>query len=114
MKKQNKCKYCVIRHKLNSDGFYSEVYFCDKNRKYYLDNCYFCGRGECCGEKCEEYEPCQSEHENCQNTTKENPVDDFVCSNCGIHLADWHRIDGEDWVEYEFKYCPNCGAKVIE
>lgn len=48
------------------------------------------------------------------NITEENPVDDFVCSNCGIHLADWYRIDGEDWFEYEFKYCLNCGAKVVE
>ena len=54
----------------------------------------------------------------------ENPdyaeCDQFVCSNCGIELQDWHRVerDEEDgditFHEYEFKYCPNCGAKIGE
>lgn len=44
--------------------------------------------------------------------------DQFVCSNCGIELQDWHRVecdedDGEvSYHEYTFKYCPNCGAKM--
>lgn len=50
----------------------------------------------------------------CQNITEENPVDDFVCSKCGVHLAGWYRIGNDNWYECEFKYCPNCGAKVKE
>lgn len=44
--------------------------------------------------------------------------DQFVCSNCGIELQDWHRVerdedDGEiSYHEYRFKYCPNCGAEM--
>ncbi|MDY5704408.1 MAG: hypothetical protein SPK77_05575 [Lachnospiraceae bacterium] len=43
--------------------------------------------------------------------------DQFVCSNCGIELQDWHRVERDEdgdivFHEYEFKYCPNCGAKI--
>lgn len=44
--------------------------------------------------------------------------DQFVCSNCGIELQDWTRVerdldDGEiTHYEYTFRYCPNCGAKM--
>ena len=43
--------------------------------------------------------------------------DQFVCSNCGIELQDWRRVerdeDGEiTYHEYEFHFCPNCGAKL--
>ena len=43
--------------------------------------------------------------------------DQFVCSNCGIELQDWRRVerdeDGEiTYHEYEFRFCPNCGAKL--
>ena len=44
--------------------------------------------------------------------------DQFVCSNCGIELQDWRRVerDEEDgditYHEYIFNYCPNCGAKL--
>ena len=54
------------------------------------------------------------EENTCQNITEKDLVDDFVCSKCGIHLYDWVRVCDEDWYEYEFKYCPNCGAKVVE
>ena len=44
--------------------------------------------------------------------------DQFICSNCGIELQDWVRVEREDGevthYEYEFKYCPNCGRKIIE
>ena len=46
--------------------------------------------------------------------------DAFVCEKCGIHLEDWSKIevdeDAEDVsvLEYEFKFCPNCGRRVIE
>lgn len=44
--------------------------------------------------------------------------DQFVCSNCGIELQDWHQVERDEddgditYHEYEFRYCPNCGAKV--
>ena len=44
--------------------------------------------------------------------------DQFICSNCGIELQDWVRVernldDGEiTHHEYTFRYCPNCGAKM--
>lgn len=43
--------------------------------------------------------------------------DQFVCSNCGIELQDWHRVERDEdgditHHEYEFNYCPNCGAKI--
>lgn len=44
--------------------------------------------------------------------------DQFVCSNCGIELQDWHRVERDEddgditYHEYEFKYCPNCGARI--
>lgn len=46
--------------------------------------------------------------------------DQFVCSNCGIELQDWHRVERDEddgdvtYHEYEFKFCPNCGAKIDE
>lgn len=47
-----------------------------------------------------------------------HPVDEFICSECGIVLEGWTKVvtdedDGEMYFyEYEFKYCPNCGAKM--
>ena len=38
--------------------------------------------------------------------------DEFICKNCGIHLAEWVKLDVEDYEEYEFKFCPNCGARI--
>lgn len=44
----------------------------------------------------------------------------FICSECGIHLEDWRRlvVDKDDDTtynyEYEFKFCPNCGRKIVE
>ena len=44
-------------------------------------------------------------------------VDQFVCSECGIELQDWIKVDRDIEgarcnLEYTFRYCPNCGAKV--
>lgn len=38
-------------------------------------------------------------------------TDQFICSECGLHLQDWERIivDGEI-EEFEFNFCPKCGA----
>ena len=43
--------------------------------------------------------------------------DQFVCSRCGIELQDWCRVERDEdgditYHEYEFNYCPNCGAKL--
>ena len=44
--------------------------------------------------------------------------DQFVCSNCGIELQDWHQVERDEddgditYHEYEFRFCPNCGAKL--
>lgn len=54
----------------------------------------------------------------CENIIEQNHVDEFQCSECGIVLCDWteEKTDVEDgdktYHEYEFKFCPNCGAKV--
>ena len=51
-----------------------------------------------------------------ENITENNPVDEFVCSKCGIIIEDWSRVeidedDGERTNhEYVFQFCPNCGA----
>lgn len=60
------------------------------------------------------------EQRTCKNMTDKNPVDEFICSNCGFHYEDISETredeDGEYSykVEFETKYCPNCGAKVEE
>lgn len=41
---------------------------------------------------------------------------EFFCSNCGIQLRGWYSIehhpDDIEYKDYEFKYCPNCGARI--
>ena len=59
------------------------------------------------------------EEKTCKNISEMNAVDGFVCSECGISLVDYveERVDEEydvTYHEYNFKYCPNCGAKVVE
>jgi hypothetical protein len=59
------------------------------------------------------------EEKTCKNVSEMHPVDGFTCSECGISLVDYVRqITDEDYEttyhEYEIKYCPNCGAKVVE
>ena len=55
-----------------------------------------------------------------ENITENNPVDEFVCSECGIIIEDWSRVeideaDGERTNhEYVFRFCPNCGAAMTE
>lgn len=45
-------------------------------------------------------------------------VDEFRCSECGLHLEDWvkhvydEELDEEFIKEYTFKHCPECGAKI--
>ena len=54
------------------------------------------------------------------NENKEyHEADEFRCSECGLHLEDWTRYvydedsDEEYTQEYVFKYCPECGAKIV-
>ena len=53
-----------------------------------------------------------------RNETKQHPVDEFICSICGYVCHETHKYvydeEGEYWslYEFEFKYCPNCGAKM--
>ena len=55
-----------------------------------------------------------------ENITKMNPVDEFICSECGLIMRDLTEVrideDNEDecYFEFEFKYCPNCGVKIKE
>lgn len=43
------------------------------------------------------------------------PLDEeFHCKNCGIHLAEWIKLDVEDYEEFEFNFCPKCGAEIIK
>lgn len=58
------------------------------------------------------------EEKTCDNVSEMNPVDGFTCSECGITIIDFReeRVDEDynaSWYEYEIKYCPNCGAKVV-
>lgn len=63
----------------------------------------------------------------CENIgDKNNPlheVDQFVCSNCGLHLEDWVEVYyDDDWgftteptyYDYALEYCPHCGYKVTD
>ena len=60
-----------------------------------------------------------SEEKLCTNIgTDYADTDQFICSNCGIHLQGWYSVeidedDGEETHhEYRLRYCPNCGARV--
>ena len=52
-----------------------------------------------------------------ENITKMHPTDEFICSECGLIMRDFEeiRVDEENdecHYEFEFKYCPHCGAKM--
>lgn len=56
----------------------------------------------------------------CENISDYHPVDEFICSKCGLIMRELQRYeidedtDDENCYEFEFKYCPRCGRKVIE
>ena len=51
----------------------------------------------------------------CTDISEYNEVDGFKCSNCGLEIADYCRVErdtddgSESYHEYILKYCPNCG-----
>lgn len=52
-----------------------------------------------------------------ENITKMYPTDEFICSECGLIMRDFEEIlvdeeNDECHYEFEFKYCPQCGAKM--
>ena len=49
-----------------------------------------------------------------KNETEMNPVDEFICSECGFASRDMSGYDIEEDCYYEFNphFCPNCGAKM--
>jgi predicted RNA-binding Zn-ribbon protein involved in translation (DUF1610 family) len=68
----------------------------------------------------EREEPDMKDNET-MNISEFHTVDGFKCLKCGIDLRDWSRInfdEDDDYsefvTEYEFKFCPNCGKKIIE
>ena len=49
--------------------------------------------------------------------TEYDDCDQFVCSECGIELQDWRRVERDEdglevYYEYRFRFCPNCGMKI--
>ena len=62
-----------------------------------------------------------TDNETCKNIAEDyDDCDQFICSKCGIELQNWYRVerdedDGDEtYHEYVFRYCPNCGARIIE
>jgi uncharacterized protein with PIN domain len=56
-----------------------------------------------------------------ENISEMHPVDEFICSECGLIVRDCCRYeidedaDGdENCFEFEFKYCPRCGVKIVD
>lgn len=55
----------------------------------------------------------------CRNITEQNPVDEFICSNCGLILRDLQRVEidadtgDESYYEFEVAYCPKCGCEIM-
>ena len=49
-----------------------------------------------------------------RNETQMNPVDEFICSECGFTVQDFEGYNNEEEVYYGFNphYCPNCGVKM--
>ena len=51
----------------------------------------------------------------CKDISEYNEVDGFKCSNCGLEITDFSRVErdeddgAESYHEYILKYCPNCG-----
>lgn len=67
---------------------------------------------------CPSVRPTEPTGHNCNEDYAD--CDQFVCSECGIELQDWHRVerdldDGDiSYHEYTFRFCPNCRARIAE
>lgn len=55
----------------------------------------------------------------CRNiATEYADCDQFVCSECGIELQNWYRVERDEddgditYHEYLFRFCQNCGEKI--
>ena len=52
--------------------------------------------------------------------TDYDETDQFICSECGIELQGWYRVERDDYDgeethhEYRLRYCPHCGARMDE
>ena len=71
----------------------------------------------CCNKYCADV----VKRKTCKNLAVEyDDCDQFVCSQCGIELQDWRRVEHDEddgdvtYNEYRFRFCPNCGAKIKE
>lgn len=55
-----------------------------------------------------------------KNISNMHPVDEFICSECGLIMRDLCRYEidedadppDENCFEFEFRYCPRCGVKI--
>ena len=57
-----------------------------------------------------------------ENISAVSHCDKFICRKCGICLQDWVKVEPEEYEdgyidythhEYEFKFCPECGSKIL-
>ncbi len=54
-----------------------------------------------------------------KNISNNDPVDEFICSECGLTMRDWigYKYDDdecENCYAFEFSYCPRCGVEIEE
>lgn len=75
------------------------------------DLCHFAGlRGKVlCGDIFQRFAGL-IDRETCRNLATK-PADELLCSECGEHV-DIAYLDSAD--DYHARYCPNCGAEVVE
>ena len=112
---------CVSQNNYREDCIH---YWEEPDMGAHIPNCSFYsnGYGYCPCDSCDHYE---SKHKLVDRRYTANiakdyaDCDQFVCRNCGIELQDWHRVtrddDGEEYhLEYVFRFCPNCGAMIVE
>lgn len=51
----------------------------------------------------------------CTDISEYNEVDGFKCSNCGLEITDYCRVERDEddgcdaYCEYVLRYCPHCG-----